>query len=119
MAAKALFQNNSLENLKNKHNIKVNLLSGDSCKSDSYSSSKADIATKTRNHKTEEAWLISLNSGVSSFFVRRLAGVSMYPTMHSGMTIVYNMTRASLVGKESWRHPDVPLYTTEFNITWL
>ena len=103
LAAKTLFQNNSLENqsYKNKHNIKVNLLSGDRRKSESYLSSKADIVTKTRNHRTEEAWLISLNSGISSFFVKRLIGVNIYPSMHSGITMMYNMTRTSLAGKDS------------------
>ena len=97
----------------------INLLSGDRRKNESYLSWNADIVTKTRNHRTEEAWLISLNSGISSFFVKRLIGVSIYPSIHSGMKMLNNMTRASLVGKDSWFQPDVPLYTTEFNITWL
>ena len=99
--------------------MKVNLLSGDRRKNVSYLSWKADIVTKIRNHRTEEAWLISLSSGISSFFVIRLVGVSIYPSMHSGIKMVYNMTRTSLMGKDSWCHPNVPLYTTEFNITWL
>jgi len=98
-----LFQNNKLKNqsYKNIPNIKVNLLSGDRRKNVSYLSWKADIVTITRNHRTEEAWLISLNSGISSFFVKRLDGVSIYPNMHSGITMVYNMTRTSLMGKDS------------------
>ena len=95
----------------------INLLSGDRRKNESYLSWKADIVIKTRNHTTEEAWLISFNSGISSFFVKRLVGVSMYPSMHSGIKMVYNMTRTSLMGKDSGCHPDVPLYTTEFSIT--
>ena len=109
----------TLKNQNNKHNIKFDLLSGDKRKNESYLSWKADIVTRTRNHSTEETWLISLNSGISNFFVTRLVGVSMYPSMHSGITRVYNIIRTSLVGNDSCCQPDVPLYTTEFSITWL
>ena len=89
------------QSFKNKPNIKVNLLSGVTRKNESYLSWKADAVTKTRNHRTEEAWLISLKSGISSFFVKRLDGISMYPRMQSGITVAYNMTRATLMGKDS------------------
>ena len=101
------------------HSIKFNLLKGDKRRNESYLSWKADIVTKARNHRTEETWLINLNSGISSFFVTRLVGVSMYPSMHSGITRVYVIIRTSLMGIASWCHSDIPLYTAEFSITWL
>ena len=67
----------------------------------------------------EETWPKSLYSGISSFFVTRLEGVSMYPTMHSGINTEYSNARKNFLREEKWFHRYVPLYTTEFNMTWL
>lgn len=95
------------------------ILSGDTHKWGLNLSSKADSVTKTNNQIIEETWLNSLYNGNSNFSVTRLEGVSMYPNMHNGMIRVYSNARKNLLREEKWFQRCVPLYTTEFSMTWL